>query len=140
MIQRKRAAHTPNASTTSPPSITPQNADYQPLRKSPSPGRPPAFTPRVNHVHTASNASNGSYFGAGMGGSGLGGLVTDGFGSGGLGGSGGYSQMQMGGTTGLGRYVDEHETGPLARRLAKHVRAGLKDMTELNRSWSLVWG
>lgn len=44
------------------------------------------------------------------------------------------------GMTGLGQYVEENESGPVLRRVGRQIRAGVKDMAELNRSWNLVWG
>lgn len=61
-----------------------------------------------------------------------------------LGGYGnGFSPMMgsnRAGMTGLGQYVEENESGPVLRRVGRQIRAGVKDMAELNRSWSLVWG
>lgn len=139
MIQRRRAAPTPDASTPSSPPATPQNAAYQPLRKPPSPGRPPTFTPRANHVHTSSSANPGGFIGAGFGVHGPGGMNGNGFGPSGSSGNGTFNPLQMGGTSGLGQYVDEHETGHVAQRAFKHARAGFRDMTQLKRSLSLVW-
>lgn len=126
MIQRRRPAPSsgPGLGFASPapppPSNTNANTAYQPLRHEavstpPRFGQAPAFTPRANHVHS------GSSFGGGLG---------------------GFSPMlgAARGTTGLGQYVDEGESGPVLRRVARQVRAGARDMAELNRSWSLVWG
>ncbi|EKD02139.1 hypothetical protein A1Q2_03501 [Trichosporon asahii var. asahii CBS 8904] len=130
MIQRRRPApsSTPSSgpgSGFSSPAPTQQNTAYQPLRHdSPSTpprfGHAPAFTPRANHVH------NGS-LGNGNGFNGFSPMM-------------GSSRGGFGGMTGLGQYVEENESGPMARRVGRQVQAGVRDMAELGRSWSLVWG
>lgn len=137
MIQRRRAA--PNGSSSGTPAHAPQesaqNAAYRPLRHQTSPsnststpprfGAAPAFTPRPNHVH-----SNSSFSGYGNGFSPMMGSPAIGGGIGGMGGP----------TTGLGQYIEESDTGPVLQRLGRQVRAGVRDMAELGRSWSLIWG
>lgn len=139
MIQRRRAApgSGPSGTPASPPSqANSANAAYQPLRPTgttpASPparfGAAPAFTPRANHVHNNSSVGGFSAFSPMMGAAGIGGIGA------------GIGAGTSGGATGLGQYVEETESGPVLRRVARQMRAGVKDMGELGRSWSLVWG